>query len=66
LVERRQYNHNSSAYYATTDYVIRQWKPTNDLNKYHPTGSHTVVKSFPELLAKFRASCMNRLPRNDP
>jgi hypothetical protein len=63
LVERRQYNHNSSAYYATTDYVIRQWKPTNDLNKYHPTGSHIVVKSFSELLAKLQGIVHEQAPK---
>lgn len=54
LVERRVFNHNSSAYYATTDYVIRQWKPTNDLGNLHPTGTHIVVKTFPELIAKLQ------------
>jgi hypothetical protein len=52
LVERRVFNHNSTAYYASTDYVIRQWKDTNDLSKEHPTGTHTVLKTFPELLAR--------------
>jgi len=52
LVERRVYNHNSTAYYASTDYVIRQWKETNDLSKEHPTGTHIVLKTFPELLAR--------------
>jgi hypothetical protein len=52
VVERRVFNHNSTAYYAGNDYVIRQWKATNDLSKEHPTGTHTVLKSFPELLAR--------------
>lgn len=54
LVEKRVFNHNSTAYYATTDYVIRQWKPTNDLSSYHPTGTHYVAKSFDELLNKLQ------------
>lgn len=54
VVERRVFNHNSSAYYATTDYVIKQWKPTNDLANYHPTGTNVVAKSFPELLNKLQ------------
>ena len=52
VVERRVFNHNSTAYYASNDYVIRQWKETNDLSKEHPTGTHTVLKTFPELLAR--------------
>jgi hypothetical protein len=52
VVERRVYNHNSTAYYANTDYVIRQWKPTNDLGGQHPTGTHYVAKTFPELVSK--------------
>jgi len=63
LVERRQYNHNSGAYYATNDYVIRQWKPTNDLNKYHPTGSHIILKGFPELLGKLQDILHEQAPK---
>jgi hypothetical protein len=47
VVERRVFNHNSTAYSASTDYVIKQWKSTNDLSGYHPTGTNIVVKSFP-------------------
>jgi hypothetical protein len=62
LVERRVFNHNSTAYYAATDYVIRQWKATNDLANYHPTGTHFVTKSFPELLAKLQQVLHNNAP----
>lgn len=62
LVERRVFNHNSSSSSAATDYVIRQWKPTNDLANYHPTGSHFVTKSFPELLAKLQQVLHDKTP----
>lgn len=54
LIERRVYNHNSTAYYANNDYVIRQWKSTNDLSSYHPTGTNYVAKSLSELLARLQ------------
>lgn len=62
LVERRVFNHNADLYYAGTEYVIRQWKPTNDLANYHPTGTHYVTKSFPELLNKLQQVLHSRGP----
>ena len=51
-VGKRTFNHNNGSYYANNEYYIHQWKPTNDLTKEHPVGSHTVTKSFPELLGR--------------
>jgi hypothetical protein len=51
-VGKRVYTHNNNMYYADTDYYIHQWKDTNNLGKEHPTGSHYVTKSFPELLQR--------------
>jgi hypothetical protein len=45
-VGRRVYNHNSGLYYANSEFYIHQWKPTNDLTKEHPVGTHFVTKSF--------------------
>lgn len=53
-VGRRVYNHNSGLYYANTEFYIHQWKPTNDLSKVHPVGTHYVTKNFNELLNKLQ------------
>jgi hypothetical protein len=53
-VGKRVYNHNSRLYYADSEYFIHQWKPTNDLGKQHPTGTHYTTKDINELLAKLQ------------
>ena len=47
-IGKRKYNHNGSN--VDEEYFIRQWKSTNDLTGYHPTGSHQVAKSFPQFV----------------
>lgn len=51
-VGRRHYNHHN--YLVDDEYYIHQWKPTNDLAKEHPTGTHLVFKSFPQFFAKLQ------------
>lgn len=51
-VGKRHFNHNS--YRVGDEYYIHQWKATNDLKIEHPTGTHIVTHSFPELMEKLR------------
>lgn len=53
-VGKRIFNHNNRLYYADTEYFIHQWKPTNDLGKEHPTGTHYVTKDINQLLVKLQ------------
>lgn len=51
-VGRRHYNHNG--YRFSDEFFIHQWKPTNDLAKEHPTGTHLIFRDFKDFLAKLR------------
>ena len=53
-VGKRTYTHNSTLYYADSEFYIHQWKPTNDLTKEHPVGTHFITKDFATLLQKLR------------
>ena len=47
-IGKRKYNHHGNN--IDIEYYIRQWKSTNDLTGYHPTGSHHVAKTFPQFV----------------
>lgn len=47
-IGRRAFSHHSDN--ILPEYYIRQWKETNDLGKWHPTGRHYVVTSFSKLM----------------
>lgn len=44
---KRHFNHNS----VETEWYIHQWKPTNDLQAEHPTGSRQIYHNFEEFAA---------------
>lgn len=47
-IGRRTFNHHGVG--VPPEYYIRQWKETNDLGKWHPTGRHYVITSFDKLM----------------
>jgi hypothetical protein len=51
-VGKRVYNHHNT--YASPEYYMHQWKPTNDCC-HHPCGSHFVTKSYGSFLQKLQS-----------
>lgn len=41
---KRRFNHHS----YETEWFIHQWKPTNDLQEEHPTGTRQIYHTFEE------------------
>lgn len=54
---KRTYHHNAresshNSHDSNVEYYANQWKPTNDLQKEHPTGSHKVYDNFPQFASE--------------
>jgi hypothetical protein len=44
---KRHFNHNS----YETEWFVHQWKPTNDLQEEHPTGTRQIYHKFEDFAA---------------
>lgn len=54
---KRTFHHNGrdishNRHDSAVEYYAHQWKPTNDLGREHPTGSHKVYDNFPQFVTE--------------